>query len=145
MYAVAADEREESREETAAGGSVAGSDQRAELRAFQQQKRETENSRGRQGRLGEKLVSLRYGDGRQPAEEARAEKAGGLPSHAVKIIDLARVRSTGGRTGENGVCREQAGEDDDVRQQEEPEAVAHDDALAGRPAAAVAAREIGAA
>ncbi len=69
---------------------------------------------------------------------AREQQGAGLQRHPRHLDDLPRRRPAGRRAPQHGVGREEAGEHDDVAEQEDPEAVADDDPLAGRAGLAVA-------
>ena len=68
----------------------------------------------------------------QAAGEARKQEAGGLDRDIVQVEKIFAARPSRGLSGEHRIGGEKRREHDDVAEQEDPEAVADDDALRGR-------------
>src|SRR6185437_13111025 len=99
---------------------------------------EAEKSGDREEDFGPEEIVPRDCEARQPAGEAREQQAGRFRRRSMQIEDLARSRAAVARLDEHRVGGEEAGEEDDVGEDEDPEPVAHHDALGRRSAGSVA-------
>ena len=76
-----------------------------------------------------RVVPRLRADAGEAAEHGRQQQAGGLEGDCRQVEQVAAARAAGGGVGEHRVAREQRREQDDVADQEDPEAVGDDDAL----------------
>jgi len=139
---MAANQGKKAGEERASRRSIALPIQGREFGYFEKDEGKSQQPGDEQCGLRENLVSPGDRDGCQAAAEAGCEQARRFPGDAVEIEYLARARTAGRVRREHRIGREEAGENDDVRQEKEPEAVADDDPYGRRAPATVAARQI---
>src|ERR1700736_5709123 len=134
MKAVASDQREESRKEGAPRRACPLRDHARELPDLNAQKRRSKN-KGRGHRAIEPGPATCPGpDAWEAAGEARDEKERRLEPDVAQVEHLPAGRSPCRVAGQHRVGGEEGGEHDDVAQQENPKAVAGDDALRYQPA-----------
>src|SRR6476646_2936899 len=143
MHAVAAHQREEPGEECAARRAVTLRAQRREFGRLEQNESQSRQTGRDQRRLGENLTAPGDGNGREPAEEAGGQEARSFPGNTVQLENLLRRRSARRCLRQHGIGCEQTGEDTDVGQKKQPEAVTHDQTFGRRSAAAMSPRQIG--
>src|ERR1700720_184203 len=132
MKGVASDQREESRKEGAARRACPLRNHACELPDLNAQKRRSKN-KGRGHRAIEPGPATCPGpDACEAAGEARDEKASRLEPDVAQVEQLPAGWSPCRVAGQHRIGGEEGGEHDDVAQQENPEAVAGDDALRNR-------------
>src|SRR5581483_9297462 len=132
------DEREEGSQEGAARGPGASGGEAEELVDLEPDESEAENPREREADLRPEEVVPGDRKARHAAGEAREEEAGGLHRGGVQIEELARAGAAVTRLDEHRVGGEEAGKEDHVGEDEEPEPVADHDAPRRGAAGAVA-------
>ena len=136
VQAMAADQREEGREERAARRACPLRDHARELVHLDGEKCGAEQE-GHGHRAIEPGSAMRSGaDAGEAAGEAREQQAGRLDRDVPQVEQLAAARSACRVADQHRVGREEGREHDDVAEQEDPEAVADDDALRTSPPAA---------
>src|SRR5579859_1510261 len=96
---------------------------------FEANEREAQDKgRGHRGIEQGAAMRLRP-EARQAAGEAGQQQASGLDRSIVEIEQFAATRATRGGIHQNRIGGEEGREHDDIAEQEDPEAVAHDDTL----------------
>src|SRR5258708_33227988 len=132
--AVAPHQREERREERAARRTGAAHHQAGKFVAFNREKPEDENAGEGHGKLKPDRIARIGCDRGQTAGKARGEQEAGFDRHVVQVEQLASARPARRLPEQDRVGSEEGREHHHVAKDENPEAVAGDDALGRRPA-----------
>ena len=136
MQAVTADHGEERRQERAALRTEALRHQLGEVVRLQHQKGDAQEARDQERNLRPKQVAHAASHRRHAAREARQQQTSGFDRNVGRFEKLVSGGTVGDRGLEHRMRRKQARKQNDVAEQEKPEAVGDDHGLRGRPAGA---------
>ena len=122
VKAVRADEREERRQERAAGRASPLMDEVGELVHFDRQEREAEQAGEDQPHLHDALATFLHRQHREAVGDRREQQHRGVHRHQRQLEDLLRAGTAGIAVAEHGIGREQHREDEAIAHQVHPEA-----------------------
>src|SRR4051794_12506447 len=129
VEAVAADQREERGQESAARRAIAAGNEISELAKLNDEKDEAEQTRHRHPEIEPEPVAHIGCDARHAARETRQQQADSLDRDVPLLEYLRTLRAAGGLVGQHRIGRKEAREHHDVGEQEDPEAIGGHDAL----------------
>src|SRR5215203_3938498 len=140
---VAANQREEGRQERTPGRPGATLNETGELAGLKAEEGRPERESRAHGGVEPCRFARAGGDGREAACEAREEKAGRLRSRVREVEELRGLGTARRVRSQYRIGGKERREHDNVAEQENPEAETYDDALGRRTASSMARRRPG--